>query len=405
MRESLPRQRMVLFGMIAVLGVLALLLVWPFVIPILTALALVVILKPVYGWFLKKRWVRGKEGRAAGATVTVFILAIVIPVGLVVASAISQAQALYEQIVSEGIDLSISGIADALGQAGYTGGVEGATTILSGVLGDVLVRIGKSIPALLTGAIVIMVLLFVLLPRYRRPGRDDVLDLIPFPPEITNLFLDKADLMIGAMFKGTFVIAIVSGAAMGVVLWIAGVPYVMLLTILSMFLALVPMVGISLVAWPVGILLIVGGQTWQGVFVIVAFVLVVANIDNVLRPLLVPRGARLNIALVVLSVLGGLALMGFIGIIYGPVVMILLVTSLEVYTKYMLRSDLEALQAQGRIDLEALGLESKADREEPNVATMAVTALRNVSRRLRGEAAKVSSGNAGPKSTAPSDSG
>ena len=45
-------------------------------------------------------------------------------------------------------------------------------------------------------------------------------------------------------------------------------PYVFLLTILSMFLALLPMIGISLVAWPIGIVLILDGPVWQGVFVI-----------------------------------------------------------------------------------------------------------------------------------------
>ena len=71
---------------------------------------------------------------------------------------------------------------------------------------------------------------------------------MPFPYEITQLFLDKIDIMVTAMSKGTFVIAIAQGTAMGLVLWIAGVPYVMFFTLLSMFLSLIPLVGISLVA-------------------------------------------------------------------------------------------------------------------------------------------------------------
>jgi predicted PurR-regulated permease PerM len=68
------------------------------------------------------------------------------------------------------------------------------------------------------------------------------------------------------------------------------------------------------------------------------FLLMITNIDTILRPRLVPKGAYLNPALVILSVLGGLQLMGLIGALYGPVIMILLVTSIDVYTKYMLRS-------------------------------------------------------------------
>ena len=63
--------------------------------------------------------------------------------------------------------------------------------------------------------------------------------------------------------------------------------------------------------------------------------------------------------------------------------MILLVTSIEVYTKYMLRSDLETLQEHGRIDLEALGLTQEEDEEERSVGNMIVTALQNASAQIR----------------------
>jgi hypothetical protein len=122
----------------------------------------------------------------------------------------------------------------------------------------------------------------------------------------------------------------------------------------------------------------------------VAFLVFVANIDTILRPHLIPKGAQLNPALVILSVLGGLGVMGLIGALYGPVVMILLVTSIEVYTKYLLRSDLETLEKQGRIDLKALGLVPQEDQESQNMGEMFVTALKNVSARFRREAPAVS---------------
>ncbi len=130
-----------------------------------------------------------------------------------------------------------------------------------------------------------LVILYVFLPIYKSPGKQEILEIIPFPPEITQLFMDKIDLMIKAMFKGTFVIAITQGLAMGFVLWLAGVPYVMFLTLASMFLSLVPLIGVSLVAWPVGIILIVSGSVWRGVFIIAAFLIFVAQIDTFLRPL------------------------------------------------------------------------------------------------------------------------
>jgi predicted PurR-regulated permease PerM len=195
--------------------------------------------------------------------------------------------------------------------------------------------------------------------------------------------MDKIDLMIKAMFKGTFVIAISQGLAMGLVFWVAGVPYVLFLTLASMFLSLVPLIGVSLVAWPVGIILIVSGSVWRGVFVIAAFLIFVAQIDTFLRPRLVPKGAQLNPALVIISVLGGLGVMGIVGALYGPVVMILLVTSIDVYSKYLLRSDLEVLDKQGRIDLIELGLVSDDSQAEQSIGQMTITAIKNISARLR----------------------
>ena len=74
-------------------------------------------------------------------------------------------------------------------------------------------------------------------------------------------------------------------------------------------------------------------------------------------------------------------LMGIIGALYGPVVMILLITSIEVYTKYMLRSDLEVLLDRGELDLEELGLAIEEDEDRSEGPVM--SALKNLAKRVR----------------------
>ena len=86
--KSLLRQRYLLFGMILLLAILALILIWPFGISILFAIAIVVIMKPVYNWLLRKKWVKGKATRAAGGTLLIFILAIGIPIVFIIGGAI-----------------------------------------------------------------------------------------------------------------------------------------------------------------------------------------------------------------------------------------------------------------------------------------------------------------------------
>ncbi|MGD8586104.1 MAG: AI-2E family transporter [Chloroflexota bacterium] len=365
------RERSFFFLLLAILAFLGLLLIWPNLNAILAALALVVIIKPLYDWFLKKRWVGGRAKRATGLTMLTFIFVIAIPIILFFWFAFSQANALFTDAdTGETFTLASigSGIQDFIAEisAGDGGTIdraalvrqleEAARSFIEWAIGF-LGQIAGFVSNFLIGAVIVLVIMMVMLPRFKAPDRDLLATLVPFPPDITQLYMEKIQLMIVGMFKGTFLLAILEGLAMGLVLLVAGVPYAFLLAMVSMLLALLPMIGISLIAWPIGILLLLAGQTWQGIFVILAFVIVVANMDTALRPILVPKGAYLNPALVMLSVFGGLSLMGFIGILYGPVIMILLVTSVEVYTKYIMRSDLEPFLAEdGSLDLEKLGL-------------------------------------------------
>jgi predicted PurR-regulated permease PerM len=73
------------------------------------------------------------------------------------------------------------------------------------------------------------------------------------------------------------------------------------------------------------------GNIAGGAFVVLWHLLVVTNIDNFLRPILVPRDARLNQALMLLAVFAGIAMFGAWGIVIGPVLMILIVTTVDVY--------------------------------------------------------------------------
>ena len=376
MKTKLLRERFFFFLMVSLLVIIVCIMLWPFVTTILLALAVVVIIHPVYRWFLNLKLVKGNERWATGLTMITFILVIAMPVILVLGLAVSQAASLFSGLDFESPDFSLSSLVawleSKLGEGSgieideeqFSETVQGLVFTVATWFGDLVVALGNSIPQFFANAMIVLVIMFVMLPRYRRPGKDELTELVPFPKSITQLFLDKIDLMLMAMFKGVFIIGFVQGAVMGLIFLIAGVPYVTFLTLLSMVLSLLPIVGIALVAWPVGIVLILTGQVWQGIFVIAAFLIIVANIDTLLRPRLVPKGAYLNPALLTLSVFGGLYLMGLIGALYGPVIMILLVTSLEVYGKYILRDDLEVMLGEDSdVDLEELGLTSSEEED------------------------------------------
>src|SRR5213594_3032589 len=130
---------------------------------------------------------------------------------------------------------------------------------------------------------------------------------------------------------GVVVTAVAQSALGGIGLAIAGVPFAGLLTAVMLFLC-IAQVGPSPVLVPAVIWLYWTGQTAWGTFLLVASVVVV-TMDNVLRPMLIKRGADLPLLLIFAGVIGGLLAFGLVGIFVGPVVLAVAYTLLEAWVR------------------------------------------------------------------------
>lgn len=155
----------------------------------------------------------------------------------------------------------------------------------------------------------------------------------PFPEHIDNMYINRITGMTRGIVLGTFIIAIIQGVVSGITLVFAGVPYAFFWTLLMIFLAIVPL-GTGFVMIPLGVILILMGHVWEGLLVLGIQTFVVSNIDNFLRPYLVPRDADIHPIIMLLAILGGIQIFGFFGVIYGPLIMVVLITTLEIYVKY-----------------------------------------------------------------------
>jgi predicted PurR-regulated permease PerM len=112
----------------------------------------------------------------------------------------------------------------------------------------------------------------------------------------------------------------VQGVVAAIGFWIAGIAAAPLLGLLTFLLSPVP-VGPPLVWGPAGLWLINSGETAWGIFVLLWGVFAVSTIDNVIKPLIISRGAVLPFLLVLLGVLGGAIAFGAIGVFLGPVLL------------------------------------------------------------------------------------
>jgi predicted PurR-regulated permease PerM len=126
---------------------------------------------------------------------------------------------------------------------------------------------------------------------------------------------------------GVVVTAVLQTVVSGSALWIAGVPSAGFLTAL-IFLLCVAQIGPALVLFPAVGWLYWSGQSGRGTMLLVLAILAV-TMDNVIRPILIKKGADLPLALVFIGVIGGLIAFGLIGIFVGPVVLAVTYTLLE----------------------------------------------------------------------------
>ena len=118
---------------------------------------------------------------------------------------------------------------------------------------------------------------------------------------------------------GVIVTAIVQTLIGAIGLVVARVPFAGIIA-LVMFLAAVAQIGAALVMVPPVIWLYWTDAPVRGTFLLV-MTLVLGTLDNVLRPILIKKGADLPLILIFVGVIGGLISLGLIGIFVGPVVL------------------------------------------------------------------------------------
>ena len=157
--------------------------------------------------------------------------------------------------------------------------------------------------------------------------------LSPLDDGIDQLFLDRMRIITKSMMLSIVVVAIVQGLATGLLMWLTGTPHVIGLTLLASLLAILPG-GAAIIAIPVGIAHIINGNLWSGIIIIAGTVSFVSALANQVRPRMVSKDVNINRAFMLMCVLSGIAIFGLFGVVYGPLIMILFTTTLEVYLQY-----------------------------------------------------------------------
>ncbi len=163
-------------------------------------------------------------------------------------------------------------------------------------------------------------------------------NILPLKESHKQHVLKKFHDIISAVFYVNISIAILQGILGGLGFLILGISSPILWGFVMMLFALIPYFGTAIVWLPAALNLIFIGYlqndssfTVRGIFLIIYGTLVISSIDNILKPRLIGTSANVHPILVLLGVLGGLRLFGFIGLVIGPVMLALMMTLIEIY--------------------------------------------------------------------------
>jgi len=162
---------------------------------------------------------------------------------------------------------------------------------------------------------------------------------LPFEEAVREKMLAEARDLIFASVTTSLAIAAVQGVLCGGAFAIVGVSSALFWGVVMAFLSLLPVVG----AWPVWILaaiwLFSTGHAARALLLIGVCGGLGTTIDNILRPVLLGGRSSLNGLLVFISVLGGIAVFGALGVVLGPIVVATAVGVLDVYSEKGIGND------------------------------------------------------------------
>ena len=205
-------------------------------------------------------------------------------------------------------------------------GVKELSQFLIGGMGGLL----KNTFALIVNFFMMLLILFFLF-KDGQQWLSVLYDLIPMEESHKSKILVRLDQTIRAVVKGVLVTAIVQGLLAGMAYVALGVPFPMGLTALTIVLAPIPFGGTGLVWLPVALYLFWVGMAGKALAMLAWGIGVVSMVDQFLRPWLIGQDVQIPVLLLVLSVLGGLALYGLLGLFIGPILVSLLMTAVQIY--------------------------------------------------------------------------
>jgi predicted PurR-regulated permease PerM len=190
---------------------------------------------------------------------------------------------------------------------------------VSGILGATAGFLGTLSSFGLNTFIAIFVLFFLLRDGKSMLRRAAV--ILPLRTGQASRLFSLVQQTLHAIVYGTLAMAAIQGSLTGVAFWFLGLASPVVWGLLATVLAVLPVVGTTLVWLPAAAMLFVSGHWIKGTILVIWGLAVVHPVDNILRPYLIGSRVRLSPLYVFFAVVGGLKAFGAVGLFTGPLIL------------------------------------------------------------------------------------
>lgn len=319
---------------------------WPFYGAVFWGAVLAILFNALFLRLLKK--MPQKRTLAAVLTLSVILVLVILPVGLISALLAQEASGVYQRMQSgelsfgryfqqiyNGLPAWITGLLDRSGLTNLgliQERVSQSLTKGSQFIATQALNIGQNAFDFFVSFFIMLYLLFFFLRDGAALSRR-IKEAIPLEADIKRHLFGKFTTVIRATVKGNIVVAMLQGALGGLIFWFLGIHAPVLWGTLMAFLSLLPAVGAALVWVPVAIYFLATGAIWQGVLLIGFGVLVIGLVDNILRPVLVGKDTKMPDYVVLVSTIGGMSLFGLNGFVIGPVIAAMFMAAWDIFIR------------------------------------------------------------------------
>lgn len=327
LKPELVRQLFVLL-VILFLGFLIFKEVVPYLSGVLGAITLFVILKKWMAKLVERGW---KKSIAAGTLMLLSFIGILIPVVLIImmlSSKIGKAVANSERVIAaitnqaenleEYIGYNLSSTIDSSSVAGW---LSANLQSLAGGTFDAFIAIG----------IMYFMLYYMLINRENL--NSTLRSYVPLDDENTRLIERESDLSVKSNALGIPLVAIIQGVIALIGFFIFGVSDPFFWFAITAIGSMIPFIGSALGIIPVTVLLLANGQNWQAIGILIYGIVVVGATDNLVRLYILERLSSVHPLITLFGVIVGVPLFGFIGLIFGPLLVSLFLLIVKIYRK------------------------------------------------------------------------